>query len=364
MANPQEYIRNLTPYVPGKPIEELQREFGIQNVTKLASNENAVGPSPLALAAIVRELAELHRYPEGSAPTLVSELAAFLQVDPSNVVLGNGSDELIKLILQAFCPRNGVVVSSEHGFLMYKVFAGGFGIRCAEPPLAQNYRYDLRAVGAVAKESGAHAVFLANPSNPTGTTFTQTELLRFCEDVGPDLLLIIDEAYYEYVEMDDAVDSLTLLRNRPNTVILRTFSKAYGLAGLRVGYGITSSEIANYINRIRTPFNINRLAQVGATAALGDKEHLAQVLEVNRAGKIQITRGLRELGLNFADSQTNFYLVDLNRPAGPVYEALLRMGLIVRPMTAYGFPCHIRITVGQPAENARVLSALRAVLAE
>lgn len=362
MATPQDFIRDLTPYVPGKPIEELQRELGIRDVTKLASNENAIGPSSLALAAITKELVELHRYPDGSAPTLVHDLADFLGVEPNNVVVGNGSDELIKLILQAFCPRNSVVVSSEHGFLMYKVFAKGFGIRCAEPPLGSYYRYDLDAVAATAKESRASAVFLANPSNPTGTTFTHTDLGAFCEKVGPELLLVIDEAYYEYVEMDDAVDSLAVLRNRPNTVVLRTFSKAYGLAGLRVGYGITSPEIANYINRIRTPFNVNRLAQVGAAAALKDTEHLARVLELNRSGKEQMARGLRELGLDFADSQTNFYLVDLKRPALPIYEALLRLGLIVRPMTAYGYPHHVRITIGQPSENTRLLSALTAVL--
>ena len=355
-----DHIRQLVPYPPGKPLSELERELGITNAVKLASNENALGPSPLALQAIRDALPELHRYPDGGAHYLRQRLADHLGVDPLCLVVGNGSNEIIDLLIRTFGGPGRGIVSSECTFVVYQLIAQATGTPFSAAPM-RGFDLDLDAMAERVGPSTS-LVFLCSPNNPTGTVISPEALDRFLRRVGDDVIVAIDEAYIEYVPSALRPDALGIVARRPRTVVLRTFSKAYGLAGVRAGYGVTSLELADYMNRVRQPFNMSHLAQVAATAALDDSQHLERVLSVTSAGMREVAEGLQALRLPLVPSYANFILFDVKRPAKPVYDTLLRRGVIVRPVGNYGLPNHLRVNMGLPEENARFLSALSEVL--
>ncbi|HET7649557.1 MAG TPA: histidinol-phosphate transaminase [Gammaproteobacteria bacterium] len=360
-------VRNLKPYEPGKPISELQRELGVTDVIKLASNENPLGPSPKALQAIRDALAELALYPDGQAFSLRQAVARKHAVDPRCITFGDGSDQILEFLARCFLEPGRNAVISRHAFAVYAIMVQAVGaeIRWAEANPAthssQPYGHNLEAMLA-AINSGTRIVFIANPNNPTGTWLNRESLVEFIGAVPKDVLVAVDEAYFEYVDQADYPDCSGLLDQFSNLVVTRTFSKAYGLAGLRAGYSLSHPDIAGMLNRMRQPFNLNNLAQAGALAALEDHKHIRATVETNRAGMRQLETGLRELGLKWIPSICNFLTVDFGKPALPVYQALLREGLIVRPVHNYGLPNHLRISIGLPEQNARLLSALRKVL--
>lgn len=357
------HIETLTPYVPGKPIEETERELGITGVIKLASNENPLGPSPRAVAAVAEALGKLHLYPDASCFYLKRSLAERLGVAPEQVVPGSGSNEVIELLIRTFMGADDEAVLCQGSFLMYKVALHAHGRRFVEAPMRSGH-YDLEAMADRVGEK-SRLLFVANPDNPTGTWVRRPAFERFLDRVrekNAQTLVVMDEAYFEYVADPDYPDTLSYLPRWPNLVALRTFSKAYGLAGLRLGYGVMSRTLAGYLNRTRMPFNVSSLAQVAGIAALDDEAHVRKTREVNAEGLSFLGRALSGLGVSALPSQANFLFVDLKRPSGPVFDAMLRRGVIVRPVPNYGFPNAVRITVGSRAENERMLSALSEVL--
>jgi histidinol-phosphate aminotransferase len=359
-------VRAIEPYVPGKPVEELERELGITGALKLASNENPLGPSPLAIDAARAALGDVASYPDGSGFHLRSALAARLGVDPEQVTLGNGSNDLLVLMAEAFLTARAEAVYSEYAFLVYRLAtqATGATARVAPalaPDSAQPYGHDLRAMRALIGPR-TRLVFIANPNNPTGTWLSTEALRAFMEAVPREVIVVLDEAYCEYVEHGDYPRSLPWIRDFPNLVVTRTFSKIYGLAGLRVGYAVSHPQIGEILNRVRQPFNVNSLGQAAALASLGDEAHVRRSRETNTLGLADLGRGLAGLGVRVLPSVGNFLLVDLQRPAAPVYQSMLRHGVIVRPVGNYGLPQHLRITIGTPAQNERVLQAMGAAL--
>ncbi|MFZ5468407.1 MAG: histidinol-phosphate transaminase [Myxococcota bacterium] len=357
-----DYIETLRPYVPGKPIEETEREYGITNVVKLASNENPLGPSPLAIEAIEEAARKVHLYPDGSSYALIHRLAKFLGVEPGEVFVGHGSNEIIELLIRTFTRPEDEALLCKGSFLMYKVALQSHGRRFVEVPMREGFRYDLAAMAkAVGKKT--RIVFLANPDNPTGTAFSRSELEAFLDAVPPETFVVLDEAYFEYVDWDEYPNGMTYFRQLPNLVVLRTYSKIYGLAGVRLGYGIMQSQLAAYLHRTRMPFNLSSLAQAAGIAALDDVEHLRTTRQTTHHGLRFLERELRALGVKVPTSYANFVFADFGRPAQPIYEALLKRGLITRPVPAYGFPNALRISVGLRAQNERLVQALREVLA-
>lgn len=360
-------VRNLKPYEPGKPISELQRELGITDVIKLASNENPLGPSSKALAAIHQALVGLALYPDGQAFNLRRAVATKHAVDPRCITFGDGSDQNLEFLARCFLEPGRNAVISRHAFAVYAIMVQAVGaeIRLAAPNPAthptQPYGHDLDAMLTMI-DADTRIVFIANPNNPTGTWLDRNSLVTFFERVRKDVLIVVDEAYFEYVAEPDYPDCVRMLEQFPNLIVTRTFSKAYGLAGLRAGYCISHPAIADMLNRMRQPFNLNNLAQAGALAALDDHDHIRATLSANRAGMQQLETGLRELGLRWIPSICNFLSVDFGKPALPVYQALLREGVIVRPIHNYGLPNHLRITIGLPEQNDRLLRALKKVL--
>ena len=363
LALAQAGVQKLSPYVPGKPVDELARELNIDpaNIVKLASNENPLGASPKALAAIRDALAELTRYPDGNGFALKQRLAERCDVQPNQVTLGNGSNDILELVARAYLAPGLNAVFSEHAFAVYPIVTQAVGAR-AKVTAAKDWGHDLSAMLA-AIDADTRVVFIANPNNPTGTWFSAEALDEFLQDVPGHVLVVLDEAYIEYAEGSDLPDGLDYLAAYPNLLVSRTFSKAYGLAALRVGYGLSSPVVADVLNRVRQPFNVNSLALAAACAALDDSEYLAEGRRLNEAGMQQLQAGLRELGLCWIESKGNFLAVDLAREAAPVFQGLLREGVIVRPVANYGMPNHLRVTIGLPAENARFLEALSKVLA-
>jgi histidinol-phosphate aminotransferase len=355
------WIRQLTPYPPGKPIDELEREYGIIGSIKLASNENPLGPSPRAVEAIREALAGVHRYPDGGAFHLTRRLAERLGVRPEQIIVGNGSNELIELVVRAFVRPGDEVVMADQAFVIYRIVAQAAAARPRIVPL-KNYTHDLEAMAAAVTPQ-TRVVFLANPNNPTGTIYPRETWEGFLGALPPQVLVVADDAYAEFVEDPAYPDSLGYQGDGRLLVTLRTFSKIYGLAGLRVGYGVAEAGIIDALHRVRQPFNVNALAQVGALAALDDDQHIARTRKVNREGMAFLRSACEGLGLAVVPSWANFLMVDVGRGAA-VYEALLRHGVIVRPMGFYGFPCHVRVTVGTMAENRRFVAALVRVLAE
>lgn len=356
-------VASLTPYVPGKPIEEVERELGISGVAKLASNENALGPSPKALAAAREAAARIHLYPDGSAYLLRQALAAKLGVAFEEVFVGNGSNELIELMVRTFTCDGEEVLTSAQSFVAYRLAAQAHGRTFVEAPMKQRFHYDLAALQA-RLSARTKVVFLANPDNPTGTSFTEAELVPFLEAVPSTALVVLDEAYAEFVEAPGYPDSLALRRRFPNLVILRTFSKIYGLAGLRLGYGVARPELVGFLDRVRAPFNTSLVAQAAGTAALGDLEHVERSRALVRSERPFLAAGLAALGATVVPSQGNFLLADFPGTDGKqVFEALLRQGVVVRPVAGYGFPTCQRVTVGLRRENEKLLAALERVLA-
>ncbi|BFU95164.1 MAG: Histidinol-phosphate aminotransferase [Nitrospira sp.] len=349
-------ILSLSPYVPGKPIEELQRELGLERVIKLASNENPLGPSPKALAVLHEGMATLHRYPDGGAFRLRQALADRWKVTPDHVILGNGSDELLGLLARTFLAPGDEAVMADQTFVIYKMEVTAAHGKAVTVPLAQ-WRHDLEAMAA-AMTPRTRLLFLCNPNNPTGTMVSRGEVDRLLSRVPEHVIVVFDEAYFEYVRSADFPDSMAYVRQGRNAIVLRTFSKIYGLAGLRIGYGITTPEITNLLNRVRPPFNANSLAQLAGLAALGDDEHVAKSRAVNESGMEQIRNGLVALGCTPVPSETNFLYFDVRCDGRRLFEALLRQGVIVRHIEGQ----MVRVTVGQAEENQIFLSALARVL--
>lgn len=353
-----DHIRRIVPYLPGKPVDEVEREYGVQGSAKLASNENPLGPSPKAVAALRERLGELHLYPDGGCFHLRRALSASLSVAPERLVFGNGSNELIELAVRTFLRPGDEALLSQGTFVAYGLSLDAMGAAVRTVPL-KDFGYDLEAL-ARALTPRTRCVFLANPNNPTGTIYRRPEWEDFLERVGPDVLVVADEAYFEYVDDPDYPDSLDDQREDRAVLTLRTFSKVYGLAGLRIGYGIAHPDIVAMMNQVREPFNVNAAAQWAATAAVDDTGHLRRSVEVNRQGLTFLTGGLAALGVEWVPSQANFILVRTGR-VGDVYDGLLRQGVIVRP-AGPEFPEHVRVTVGTPDENRRFLDRLSRIL--
>ena len=355
-------VQQLIPYKAGKPIEELERELGLTQVIKLASNENPLGPGKKALTAIQAALPLLALYPDGSGFTLKQVLAEKYAVDVSQITLGNGSNEILELVARAFLTPEHEVVFSQHAFAVYPIVTQAVGATAVVVP-ALNYGHDLDAM-LQAVNAKTRLVFIANPNNPTGTLLSQASLERFINALPDTCVCVLDEAYFEFVSSVESINSIDWLKKFPNLLITRTFSKAYGLAGLRMGYGLSSPEMADILNRVRQPFNNNTLALVAAEAALGDDEHLQQTITINALGMQQLTNGFKNLGLEWIPSAGNFVSVDLKQAGQPIYEALLRKGVIVRPIGNYELPHHLRISIGTAAENQLFLQALTETLAD
>ena len=358
LASP--YLSGLIAYSPGKPIEEVERELGIAHSVKLASNENPLGPSPRALRAMAEALPGVNRYPDGGGYTLRQALARHWHVPADCLVLGNGSNELLTLVGRCFLLPGDEVLYSQQAFIVYDMLAQMAGATKVTVPL-RNFTHDLDAFRA-ALTPKTKLVFLANPNNPTGTCVDPRALEAFLAAAPRDVVVVLDEAYYEYLAPDVTPDALQFVREERWLLVLRTFSKIYGLAGLRIGYGIGPAPLAALLNRARDPFNVNSLAQVAAAAALSDIEHVRASRAVNEEGRKFLTGQLRGLGLRVVPSAANFLLVDVGRPGGAMTDALLRRGVIVRPMGGYGLPTHLRITIGTPPENETCVSALTAAL--
>lgn len=359
-------VQGLRPYEPGKPLSELEREYGVRDAIKLASNENPLGPSPAALEAVRGALGEIARYPDGNGFELKRALAHRYGVDLPGITLGNGSNDVLEIIARAFLQPGLEAVFAQHAFAVYPIVTQAVGATARVVPAhdgsrGPRYGHDLEAMLAAITDK-TRLVFIANPNNPTGTWLRREELEAFLQRVPRQVIVVLDEAYVEYVQEPDYPDSIPWLASFPNLVLTRTFSKAYGLAGLRAGFALSHPEVADVLNRVRQPFNVNSLALIAATAALTDRAHLEASLKLNQAGMAQWREMLAELGLEAIPSVGNFLCVDMGRPAAPVYEALLREGVIVRPVANYGLPSHLRITLGLAQENRRAGAALRKVL--
>jgi histidinol-phosphate aminotransferase len=354
-------ISELQPYQPGKPIEELQRELGLTDVIKLASNENPLGPSPDIAANLGSVMPELARYPDGSAWHLKNRLAEFLGVTTDMLTIGNGSNDVLELLGRVFLNDTNESIVSRHSFVVYPLVTKAIGAGLRVVP-AKDYGQDLEATLSTISAK-TRMVFIANPNNPTGTWVGESDLTGFLDQVREDVIVVLDEAYFEYVEEDEYPDGISLIEKYPNLVVTRTFSKAYGLAALRIGYAVSHPDIADLMNRVRQPFNVNAMSLVAAEVALDDQAHVDNAVRINREGMAQLTAACDELGLGYIPSAGNFLTVDFARDAMPVYEALLREGVIVRPIGVYEMPNHLRVTVGLPEENARFITALKKVLA-
>jgi histidinol-phosphate aminotransferase len=355
------HIETLKPYLPGKPIEETEREYGITGAIKLASNENPLGPSPLAIEALRAAARKVNLYPDGSSHFLVQKLSSFLRVRPDELFVGSGSNEIIELLIRTFTAPEDEAMLCQGSFLMYKVALQSHGRPFVEVPMQAGYRYDLRAM-ADRLSPRTRIVFLANPDNPTGTAFSRAELEAFLRRVPGDCLVALDEAYFEYVDWPQYPNGMDYFRSHPNLVVLRTYSKIYGLAGVRLGYGIMQRQLTGYLNRTRLPFNLNSLAQAAGIAALDDTEHLRTTRETTHRGLRYLEEELPKLGLEVPHSHANFVFVGFGRAAAPIYEQLLRRGIITRPIPAYGFPNSLRISVGLRAQNEKLVAALKEIL--
>lgn len=351
-------IESLVPYEGGKPIEEVVRDYGVQDPIKLASNENPLGPSPVAISAARAALGGVDRYPDGAAFRLRHALAKAYGVGFDEVLSGNGSNELIELVVRTFCTPEHHVVFGEPGFTMYRVIAMSHGVDFAAVP-TRDYRHDVDGFLAAVKPN-TRVMIIDNPNNPTGTYLNRGEIEHLLKTVPEEVIVVLDEAYFEYVDAEDYPDGLALRHLRERLVVLRTFSKIYGLAGLRVGFGIGPSLLMAYVNRLRAPFNVGLVSQEAAIAALSDSTHVARSREHNRRERQRLTTELSKLGVSVTPSQTNFVLVHLGRLAQPVNQALLERGVIVRPLPI--LPNALRISVGTEAENDRLLATLKEVL--
>ena len=353
-------VQGLSPYQPGKPIEELEREYGICGAIKLASNENPLGPNPRAPAAARDALTGIHRYPDGNGFALKQTLAKKHGVKPDCITLGNGSSDILEFLARAFVLPDNEVIFSEHAFALYPIVTRAAGAK-AVVTKAKGWGHDLSAMRR-AVNVRTRLIFIANPNNPTGTWLKSDELEEFIRGLPAHVLVAVDAAYFEYAEEREYPDTIRWAEKYPNLVTTRTFSKAYGLAGLRIGYGISSPAVAEVLNRVRPPFNVNSVALAAAAAALEDTTHVERAVQNNRDGMRQLSKALTEMGLAYIPSAGNFICVDFRKPAEAVNEALMRQGVIVRPVANYGMPNHLRVTVGLPEENRRYIDALRKIM--
>uniref|UniRef100_A0A7V3ZZM0 Histidinol-phosphate aminotransferase n=1 Tax=candidate division WOR-3 bacterium TaxID=2052148 RepID=A0A7V3ZZM0_UNCW3 len=351
-------LRSVKPYIPGKPIEELARELGIAGeIIKLASNENPLGPSPKAIEAISKKLNELNLYPDDAAYNLVKKLSELNNLTIDEVILGNGSVEIMLMIGLAFVNPGESIVTSEKSFIMYKIIGELIGANVIETPMA-NGKINLEAI-LKAIRGDTKVVFIANPNNPTGTYCEKGEVEDFMKHVPDDVIVVWDEAYYEYIRGEKFKETIEYVKNGKNVIILRTFSKIYGLAGLRLGYAFAKRDIIDALRRTRLPFNVNALSQIAAYYALDDSEHLERSLTVNKKGLEYLYKELSALNLKYYESACNFILVDFGMDSDIPYNYLLKRGIIVRPVKNYGLPTSLRITVGTQEQNEKLIRALR-----
>ncbi len=353
-----DYIRSLKPYEPGKPLDEVERELGIRRSVKMASNENPLGPSPKALAAVRKAAAKVNFYPEGGCFYLHEKLAKKLSIRPNELVIGNGSNEMIELLFRVLLRQGDNIVISQQAFLMYKIAALGMGVEVREAK-SIGYGHDLNAMAKLINRR-TKLLFIANPNNPTGTYLNKEQLTAFLTSI-PKVPVVMDEAYYEYVEARDYPDTIAMRKKFSNIITLRTFSKAYGLAGLRIGYAVGNPELIDYLNRVRQPFNVNMLAQAGALAALGDVGHIKKSQKINQQGKKQLYRELAKRGIEFYPTEANFILVKVGK-GRKVFNQLMAKGVVVRPMDVYGLPGCIRVTIGRKEDNKRFILELAKLL--
>lgn len=353
-------IRGLHPYQPGKPVEELERELGIRDIVKLASNENPLGPSPLALKAIEGVSSELARYPDGNGFVLKQALCRHLSVEAGAITLGNGSNDVLDLIVRAYADADSEVIYSQYAFAVYAISTKAVNAKAVVVPAA-DWGHDLDAmVEAITDKT--RLIFIANPNNPTGTWLRKTQVSEFLRKVPENVLVVLDEAYCEYIDEPEYPDGLTLMGDFPNLIVTRTFSKAWGLASLRIGYSISHPDVANILNRVRQPFNANSFALAAAAAVLNDVDYLEKGKQINRDGLSQVASGLEALGLSYIPSVGNFICFDTGTDEVQVYNDLLQEGVIVRPVGNYGMSGHLRVSIGLAEENQRFLDALAKVL--
>lgn len=354
-------ISQLTPYQPGKPIAELERELGISASIKMASNENPLGVSPKALAAMRLALEDSHIYPDGSGFELKQALSQIFGIEPNQITLGNGSENVLEIIGKAYLNEYSSAVISQYAFLTIPLIIQSFGATTLVAP-AVNWGHNVDNI-LNAIQANTKMIFIVNPNNPTGTYTHQADLIKLLNAVPPHVLVVLDEAYNEFIDAEDYPSALSFLKTYPNLIISRTFSKAYGLAGARVGFSISSPEIADILNRARLPFNVNSLAMVGAIAALNDVEHIKNTVTLNKRGMLELQNGLKALNLAYIPSVGNFITVEVNDGL-QVYQQLLHHGVIVRPLKAYDMPKHIRVTIGTSEHNSRFLTAIQAVMSK
>lgn len=355
-----EGVKSLSPYQAGKPIEELERELGITNIIKLASNENPFGFPESAKQAIINQLNDLTRYPDANGFELKAAVSKKFGVAPNQVTLGNGSNDLLELFAHTFAGEKDEIIYSQYAFIVYPLVTKAINAVAREIP-AKNWGHDLEGFLAAINEK-TKLIFIANPNNPTGNFLTEAEVDRFLAKVPENVIVVLDEAYTEFTAENERLNSFGLLQKYPNLIISRSLSKAYGLAGLRIGYAVSNPEIADLLNRVRQPFNCNSLALASAVAVMNDDEFVKKVAENNRLEMARYEAFCQAQGLEYIPSKGNFITIDFKQPAAPIYEALLREGVIVRPIAGYGMPNHLRISIGLPEENDRFFKALIKVL--
>jgi len=362
-------VQSLKPYLPGKPIEELERELGVSNTLKLASNENTMGPSPLAIEAMQKAINEVDLYPDGNGFVLKQKISQKFGVDLDQITLGNGSNDILDMVARTFLYQGREAIFSEYAFAVYPISTQAVGAtaRIAKALDADHeenpYGHDLNAMKSLINDSTS-VIFIANPNNPTGTWLKSDELKQFISEVPEDIIVVVDEAYFEYVEASEYPDTMEWLNTFPNLIVSRTFSKAYGLAGLRIGYAVCSEAIADLLNRVRHPFNVNTVSINAAAAALGDEAHLQKCVEMNTKGIKFWRAACQYRGLDYIPTVGNFITIDFEQDAMPIYEALLREAVIVRPIANYGLPNHLRISISTVEDNQRCLDALDKVMHE
>ncbi len=354
------YIRELTPYQPGKPIEELERELGISNSIKLASNENVLGPSPKAIKAAGDALLKSHYYPDGGCFLLKTALGDFLKINPKQITVGNGSENILELIIKSYLSHHDEAIISQYAFLTIPLLIKSYGGKIVEVP-ALNYGHHIQEMIKAVTEK-TRLIFIVNPNNPTGTFTTSSDLTLLLESIPSNIIVVIDEAYHEYIHAPDYPKTLSLLNKYPNVIVTRTFSKVYGLAALRLGYAISHLEIADILNRARLPFNVNSIAAIAAHSALEDHEHITRTIQMNNEGMSQLTTAFQKISLEYIPSLGNFITINMKQPTGDLYQQLLLKGVIVRPLNPYGMPTHLRVTVGTYEQNERFLRTLSSLL--
>ena len=359
MLKPKPGVEAIQPYQGGKPIEEVQRELGITDIVKLASNENPLGPSPLAVQAIAESAAKVHLYPDGNAYYLKRELAAHIGISPDHLILGNGSNDVLQLVAEAYIAPGDEVIYAAGAFVVYSLVTKLCGATAVVVPMV-NDTHDLTAMAAAVTDK-TKVIFVANPNNPTGTMVTAEETAAFMAQVPENVLVVFDEAYYEYVARADYPQTLPYVLEGQNFVITRTFSKIYGLAGLRIGYGIASPVLVEILNRVRQPFNCSLVGQAAARAALKDTAYVKESQRSNADGKAFLYKAFDDMGLRYIETEGNFIMLHVEPSGAEITDALLKQGIIVRPMAGYGYPNAVRVTIGTQQENEKFIEALKVV---